>query len=130
MAAPLPVTVSATVAVCVALVPAPVTVSVYVPGAALPAFTVSVEEPPAVTDVGLSEAVAPEGAPVTERATVCAEPEVTAVLMVEVPDAFAASDRLDGVADIEKSFVTVPVTVSVTVVVCVALVPVPVTVTV
>src|SRR5438132_36188 len=47
------VTLRLTLVVCIALVPVPVTVSVYVPAAAVPVFTVSVEEPPAVTDVGL-----------------------------------------------------------------------------
>src|SRR5258708_19077718 len=61
---------------CVAEVPVPVTVSEYVPGAAVPVFTLSVELPPAVTDVGLSDALAPLGRPVTERLTVCAFPEV------------------------------------------------------
>src|SRR5689334_24159106 len=43
---------------CVALGAVPVTLSVYVPAAAVPAFTVSVEEPPVVTEVGFSEAEA------------------------------------------------------------------------
>src|SRR5436305_13287799 len=37
------------------------------------------DDPPAVTDVGLNVAVAPEGRPLAERLTVWAEPEVTAV---------------------------------------------------
>jgi hypothetical protein len=79
------VTVRLTVVECVALAPVPVTVSVYVPVAAVPALTVSVEEPPAVTDAGFSEAVAPEGAPDTDRFTVCADPFVNAVEIVELP---------------------------------------------
>ena len=64
------VTVNVTVVVWVALAPVPVTVSVYVPAAAVPAFTVSVLEPPLVTLVGLSDALAPLGAPLTVRFTV------------------------------------------------------------
>jgi hypothetical protein len=50
-----------------------------------PTFTVSVDDPPAVTEVGLSEAVGPAGETVAARLTVPAEPLVTAVLIVEVP---------------------------------------------
>lgn len=60
-------TVRVTVVVWVAEVPVPVTVSVYVPGAAVPALTVSVELFPAVMEVGLKVADAPEGTPVMER---------------------------------------------------------------
>lgn len=63
-------TVRVTVVEWVAEVPVPVTVSGYVPGAAVPAFTVSVELPPEVMEVGLSPAVAPVGTPETERLTV------------------------------------------------------------
>ena len=79
------VTVRPTVVECVALAPVPVTVSVYVPAAAVPALTSSVDEPPAVIDGGFSEALAPEGTPDTDRFTVCAEPLVTAVEIVELP---------------------------------------------
>src|SRR2546423_6496050 len=75
-------TVKLTEVLCVALAAAPVTVSVYVPGAAVPAPTVSVELPPAVTEVGLSVAVAPARVPLTVRLTVSAEPLVTAVRKV------------------------------------------------
>jgi len=122
------VTVRVTEVVCVGEVPVPVTVSEYVPGAAVPVFTVSVELPPAVTDVGLSAAVAPLGTPVTERLTVCALPEVTAVEIVLVPEAPCTRLKLVGLAAIEKLFGGL--TVSVTEVVCVAEVPVPVTVSV
>jgi len=64
------VTVNETVVEWVALVPVPVTVIVYVPGVALPAPSVSVEPAPAVTDVGLREAVAPEGTPLVLSDTV------------------------------------------------------------
>src|SRR5438046_3176507 len=100
------VTVKLTKVLCVALVAVPVTVRVYVPAAAVPAPTVSVELPPAVTAIGLSVAVAPDGAPVTVRFTVSAVPLVTAVEMVDVPLAPCASERLAGLAPIEKSFVT------------------------
>jgi len=63
-----------------------VTVIVYGPGATLdPTVIVSVEEPPAVTELGLRLAVGPEGETPAVRFTVCADPLVTAVLMVEVP---------------------------------------------
>src|SRR6266550_1282731 len=122
------VTVKLTEVLCVALGAVPVIVRVYVPGAAVPAPTVSVELPPAVTEVGLSVAVAPAGVPFTVRLTVSAEPLVTAVEMVEVPFAPCTSERLAGLALIEKSFVTGAVIVKLTVVLCVALAPVPVTV--
>jgi hypothetical protein len=98
------VTVSVTEVVCVAEAAVPVTVSVYVPTAAVPAFTVSVEAPPAMTDVRLSDAVAPLGAPETERLTVCALPEVTAVEIVLVPEAPCRMLKLVGLAEIEKLF--------------------------
>ena len=46
---------------------------------------VRVELPPAVTELGLKDAVAPEGRPVALSVTVCAFPPVTVVPMVEVP---------------------------------------------
>jgi len=64
------VTVNETVVKWVALVPVPVTVTVYVPGVELPAPSVSVELAPAVTDVGSREAVAPAGTPVVLSDTV------------------------------------------------------------
>ena len=96
------------------------------PGEAVPAPMVSVEELPAVTEEGLSEAVAPEGAPLTDSATLCAEPEVTAVEMVLVTEAFCTRLRLLGLAEIEKSLATGAVMVTVTVVECALLAPVPV----
>jgi hypothetical protein len=66
-------------------------------------LTVSVELPPAVTELGLRLAVAPLGKPLKLRFTVCAEPKVTAVLMVELPaDPWAKLSEL-GLAEIEKS---------------------------
>jgi hypothetical protein len=56
------VTVRPTVVVWVALAPVPVTVIVYVPGAVVaPTLTVTVEEPPAVSDAGLKLTVVPAG---------------------------------------------------------------------
>jgi hypothetical protein len=123
------VTVRVTDVLCVALGAVPVTASVYVPGVAVPAPMDSVELPPAVTEAGLSVAVAPVGEPLTVRFTVSAVPLVRAVEMVDVPLAPWTRDRLVGLALIEKSFGGGgAVTVSDTVVLCVALGAVPVTV--
>ena len=125
------VTVRLTEVLCVALVAVPVTVSVYVPGVAVPAPTVRVEPPPVVTEVGLSPADAPPGVPLTVRLIVSAEPLVSAVEMVEIPLWPWTKERLVGFALMEKSFGGGgAVTVNETVVEWVALVPVPVTVTV
>src|SRR5438270_13677531 len=78
------VTVKLTEVLCVALGAVPVIVRVYVPGAAVPAPTVSVELPPAVTEVGLSVAVAPAGVPFPVRLSASAEAVVAAVEWVEV----------------------------------------------
>jgi hypothetical protein len=122
------VTVRDTVVLWVALVPVPVMVSVEVPAAAVPALTVSVDEPPEETLVGLNEAVAPDGTPLTEKLTVCAEPLVIVVLIVEVPVDPCATLSDDGLAEIEKSLGGGALITKVTVVLCVALAPVPVTV--
>ncbi len=100
------------------------------PATAVPAFTVSVELPPAVTDDGLSDAVAPLGTPERERLTVCALPEVTAVEMELVPEAPCCRLKLAGLAEIEKLFTVGLVTVSVTEAECVIEPSVPVTVSV
>ena len=64
------VTLSVTGVVCVALALVPVTVIVYVPVAVSePTAMFIVEEPPAVTDVGLNETVTPDGSPVALRVT-------------------------------------------------------------
>ena len=121
------VTVSVTDSVCVAPVPVPVTVTVYVPVAVLaPTANVRVELPPAVIGFGLKDAVAPGGMPLAPSVTLCAEPLVTAVEIVEAALPPCAAETLPGLVLIEKSEA---VTVSVTVMVCVALAPVPVTVT-
>jgi len=59
-----------TAVVCVAEGPVPVTVTLKVPGVVLaPALSVSVELFPAVTEVGLNEAVAPAGNPLADKFT-------------------------------------------------------------
>ena len=94
----------------------------------LPAESVSVELPPAVTAPGLKDAVAPEGSPLAESVTVSADPLMAAVGIVDVALPPCTAETLLGLALIEKSL-GAGVTVSVTVVVCVALGAVPVTVT-
>lgn len=122
-------TVSETAVECVAVVPVPVTVIMYVPLAvAAPTLTVIVDEPPAVTDAGLNATVVPDGWPVALRLTVCAEPLSTTVLIVDVPFEPCATARLAGLAVIEKSDGGAGFTVRLTLVVCVAVEPVPVTV--
>ena len=97
----------------------------------MPAATVTVEPPPVVTEVALSVADAPFGAPVTVRLIVSVEPLVTAVEMADVPVWPWTNERVVGLAVMEKSFGGgAAVTVSVTVALCIALVAVPVTVSV
>ena len=97
------------------------------PAAAVPEFKVSVDEPPALTLVGLNDADAPDGTLLAEKVTVCAEPLVTAVLIVEVPLPPCVTVTVVGLAEIEKSLGGA-LTTKDTVVLCVALGPVPVTV--
>lgn len=92
-------------------IPVPVIRIVYAPAAAVPAFTVSVADPPEMMDEGLMLAVAPKGSPETERLTVCADPEVIAVEMVVVPDVFCGRLSVSGLTDMEKSLMTGAVTV-------------------
>ena len=67
----------------------------------------SVEFPPALTEVGLKVAVAFLGRPEILKVTVCVPPEVTAVEIVLVFDeCFPARVKLVGFAEIEKLFVT------------------------
>jgi hypothetical protein len=106
--------VKAILVVCVADVPVPVTVTVYEPAAAVPVLMVSVLELPAVTEAGLNDAVAPLGRPEALRFTVCALPEVTAVLMVLVPVPPCAILRLLGAALMEKSLTVVELITKVT----------------
>ena len=92
-------------------------------------MTLMVDEPPAVTDVGLKPIVTPDGWPLALNVTVWAEPLVTVVEIVEVPLPPCWMLRLLGLALIEKSEGGAAVTVRATVVECVAPVaPVPVTV--
>jgi len=94
----------------------------------LPAESVSVELPPAVTAPGLKDAVAPEGSPLAESVTVSADPLMAAVEIVDVALPPCTAETLLGLALIEKSL-GAGVTVSMTVVLCVALGAMPVTVT-
>ena len=65
------VTARETPAVCVAVDETPVIVSANVPVVVVAAVvTVKVELPPAITDAGANEPVAPEGNPATARLTV------------------------------------------------------------
>ena len=73
-----------------------------------PTATVIVDEPPAVTDAGLKLTAVPADCPLALKATDCAEPLVTAVAIVEVPLTPCATDRLLGLAPIEKSDVCAP----------------------
>src|SRR5437868_14489090 len=84
--------------------PVPVTVMVYVPGAAVPALTVSVELPPDWIGLGLKVQLAPLGHPLVERITDCALPDVIVVEMLLVPEAPWLTVTLLGLALMEKSF--------------------------
>jgi hypothetical protein len=84
---------------------APLSVSVYVPAAALGVVAkLSVADWPDETLVGLIVAVTPAGAPLMLRATVWAVPAVVAVLIVAVPLLPATTATVVGDAAIEKSF--------------------------
>ena len=67
---------------CVFSAPVPVTVIVYVPGAAVPAFMFSVDEPPVITLLDVNEPDAPVGSPLSDKEIVSGLPEMTAVLTV------------------------------------------------
>jgi len=99
-----------------------------VPAAALPALTFSVALLPALTDVGVTEALAPPGVPDTVRLIVPPLP-TTVVETVLEPLAPCARLKLVGLAEIVK-FGLGAVTVSCTVVVWVTDPSVPVTVSV
>jgi hypothetical protein len=74
--------------------------------------TFKADVPPAVTDAGVNDTVAPVGAPVADRATDCAEPDVTDVLTVADAALPAATDADAGATDTAKSLagaVAVPV---------------------
>ena len=86
-------------------VPVPVMVIVEVPVGVVDAvLIVSVDDPPAVTDVGLNVAVAPDGSPDALSDTVCAEPEVTAVETVVVTELPWTTEPDVGLTEMEKSF--------------------------
>src|SRR6266536_3705666 len=71
---------------------------------------VIVDEPPEVTEPGLKDAVAPPGRPLAEKVTVCALPEVVAVLTVAVVDPPAVTEPAAGATESEKSLAGVPLT--------------------
>ena len=96
----------------------------------MPALIVNVADPPAVTLVGDRLAVAPDGAPDTDNDTDPADPLVTAVLIVDDPDAPWANDTDDGLALIEKSLLAGAVIVRLTDVAWVRLPSTPVAVSV
>src|SRR4051812_14780238 len=91
--------------------PVPVTVMVYEPGeAAVVVATVMVDDPPDVTDAGLKLTETPAGAPELVSVTVCALPEVVAVLTVEVAEDPGLTVPAVGLSASEKSLaVDVPV---------------------
>src|SRR5438105_9899435 len=97
-------TVSATDVVCEVLGLVPLTVIVYVPPVVVLTDKVIVDEPPAVTEDGLKPTVVPAGWPVAVRSTFSAEPAVTVVEIVDVPDWPWSTVRLLGLAASEKSF--------------------------
>jgi hypothetical protein len=89
--------------------------------------TVSVDEPPAATELGLKPAVAPPGRPLADSETVPGDPEVTAVDTVAVAVPPGATVAPAGDTAMEKSSLA---TTSVTVVEWLVEPSVPVTVTV
>ena len=74
--------ISCAVAECAFSAPAPVTVIVYVPGAAVPAFMVSVDEVPVNTVLDVNEKDAPAGSPLSDKEIGSGLPEITAVMTV------------------------------------------------
>ena len=63
--------------------------------------------PPVVIDAGARTAVEPEGAPDTDRVIVCEIPDTKVVEIATVPDLAGARLKLVGLAEIEKSLLTV-----------------------
>jgi len=109
----------------------PVMVSVRFPTLALlPTFTVSVEVPEPVTEVGLKLALTRDPNPLTLRFTVPANPFTAVMVTVYWPEEFLLTVRVDGDAEIVKSGTGAGFTTRVTVVECTSepLVPVMVTV--
>ena len=76
------ITISCAVAECAYEDPDPVTVIVYVPGAAVPAYMFSVEVLPVVTTSVVNEPDAPAGSGPRVKLICSALPEITAVLTV------------------------------------------------
>ena len=74
---------------------------------------VRVDEPPEFTELGENDALAPVGSPETLRATLSAEPAVTAVLTATVVLVPWLTEPEVGLAAIEKSLGTAAVTVKV-----------------
>ena len=74
--------ISCAVAECEFVDPDPVMLNVYVPGAAVPAFMVSVVEPPPSTGLDVNEADTPVGSPLYDKTIGSVPPEVTAALTV------------------------------------------------
>jgi hypothetical protein len=89
---------------------------------------VTLEDAPAVTEVGLNVTLPPAGTPVALKVTVCAVPETTAVDAVAVAEEPWVTVPEAGDSDSEKSLLTGALTVSAYVVLWVFEVPVPVTV--
>ena len=81
---------------------------------------VRTELPPAVTDAGLKEPVAPAPSPLADKVTVRAMPDATCVLTVYTVLEPWTTVCADGLAAIAKSSSTGAVTVRLTAVVCVA----------
>src|SRR5437773_771307 len=81
---------------------------------------VRTELPPAVTDAGLKEPVAPAPSPLADKVTVRAMPDATCVLTVYMVLEPWTTVCADGLAAIAKSSSTGAVTVRLTAVVCVA----------
>ena len=74
--------ISCAVAECAFSAPAPVTVIVYVPGAAVPAFMFSVEEVPVITISFVNEPDAPAGSGPRVKLIGSGLPEITVVMTV------------------------------------------------
>src|SRR5439155_5467767 len=72
-------------------------------GVAADVEMVIVDEPPAVTDGGLNDAVAPAGSPDADSVTVSGEPSTTEVATVVRADPPAAADTDGGFTDMVKS---------------------------
>jgi len=111
----------------------PVTVRVYVPRAAeelTVIVNVEVADPPegGVTEVGLKDAVTPDGRPEILREIAALKPLTEVTVIVDVPELPCCMVRLVGEADIEKSGVVVTVRLMLTVCVNDPLVPVTVSV--